>query len=175
MDTLQNDLHVSKKNEGPDLQEKFVTPATLIQGGGAEVEVEKDIGTGTDRLQPLHFHRPMGTLLHLHLLVLRIQIRETVVGHPKEDQGHHQNQVVLLHQTAISCLIAGEVFELDVSKWTMEFSGIMNMAFENTCYSILISMEISMDCFIVIPLCCDHYNHSIPTNGVSLKFNLDIC
>ena len=108
MDTLQKDLHVSKKNEGPDLQEKFVTPATLIQGGGAEVEVEEDIGTGTDRLQPLHFHRPMGTLLHL--LVLRIQIRETVVGHPKEDQGHHQNQVALLHQTTISCPIAGEVF-----------------------------------------------------------------
>ena len=153
MDTLQNDLPVSRKNEDPDLQEKFVTPAILIQGGEAEVEVEKDIGTGIDRLLPLHFHRPMDTRLHLHLLVLRIQTRGAVVGHHKEDQGRPQNQVVLLHQTAILCLIAGEVFELDVSKWTMEFSGVMNTVFDNACYSILISMEISMACFIVIPHC----------------------
>ena len=151
MDILQNDLPVSKKNEGPDLQEKFVTLATLIQGG--EVEVEKDIGTGIDRLQPLHFHHPMGTCLRLHLLVLRIQTRGVVVGHHKEDQDHHQNQVVLLHQTAILWVIAGEVFELDVSKWTMEFSGVMNTVFDNACYSILISMEISMAFFIVIPHC----------------------
>ena len=124
MDTLQNDLPVSKKNEGPDLQEKIVTPATLIQEGGAEVEVEKDIGTGIDRLQPLHFHRPMGMRLHLQLRVLLIQTRGAVVGHHKEDQGHHQNQVVLLHQPAILCRTAGEIFKLDVNKWTMEFSGL---------------------------------------------------
>ena len=175
MDTLLKDLLVSKKNEGPDLQEIFVAPATLIQGGGAEVEVEKDIGTGIDRLQPLHFHRPIDTRLHLRHLVPHIQTQGAVVGHHPEDQGHRQNQVVHLHQPAISFLIAGEVSKLDVSKWTMEFSGLMKMAFHNACYSILISMEISMACFIVIQHCCDQYNHSIPTNGVSFKLTLDIC
>ena len=53
--------------------------------------------------------------------------------------------------------------------WTMK------MAFDNACYSIIITMEISMACFIVTPHCLDHYNHSIPTNGVSFILNLDIC
>ena len=111
MDTLQNDLLVLKKNEGPDLQEKFVAPATLIQGGGAEAEVEvgKDIGTGIDRLQPLHFHRPMDTCLHLLHLVPHIRTQGAEVDHHPEDQGHRQNQVVPLHPPAISRPTAGEI------------------------------------------------------------------
>ena len=111
MDTLQNDLLVLKKNEGPDLQEKFVAPATLIQGGGAEAEVEvgKDIETGIDRLQPLHFHRPMDTCLHLLHLVPHIRTQGAEVDHHPEDQGHRQNQVVPLHPPAISRPTAGEI------------------------------------------------------------------